>query len=136
MHGEAARHGAAAQADLAAFLAGESKNCPGCNLPGANLKRRDLTGANLAGANLRGASFHRSNLRGANLLGADLTEANLNKTDLIQANFTGGIRTAVADFRISGLKTNLPFHAELLASAEFTSGSYDTSVIEGMRRRS
>jgi acetyl-CoA carboxylase biotin carboxylase subunit len=45
-------------------------------------------------------------------------------------------RTAVADFRISGLKTNLPFHAELLASAEFTSGSYDTSVIEGMRRRS
>ena len=75
VHGEAARHGAVAQADVAAFLAGETKNCPGCSLPGANLKRRDLTGANLAGANLRGASFHRAVLRGANLSGADLTEA-------------------------------------------------------------
>ena len=45
-------------------------------------------------------------------------------------------RAAVAGFRITGLKTNLPFHAELLASAEFTSGSYDTSVIERMRRPS
>jgi len=45
-------------------------------------------------------------------------------------------RAAVAGFTITGLRTNLPFHAELLASAEFTSGRYDTSVIEGMRRRS
>ena len=88
VHGEAARHGAVAQADVAAFLAGATKNCPGCNLPGANLKRRDLAGANLAGANLRGASFHRAVLRGANLAGADLTEANLNKTDLIQADLS------------------------------------------------
>src|SRR5580700_7010849 len=78
VNGEAARRGAAAQADVAAFLAGDSKDCPGCNLPGANL----------AGANLRGASFHRAVLRGANLSGADLTEANLNKTDLIQANLS------------------------------------------------
>ncbi|MGH3400450.1 MAG: hypothetical protein ACRDPO_37800 [Streptosporangiaceae bacterium] len=42
-------------------------------------------------------------------------------------------RAAVADFRISGLKTNLPFHAELLAWGEFTSGGYDTSVITRMR---
>ena len=42
-------------------------------------------------------------------------------------------RAAVADFRISGLKTNLPFHAELLAWGEFTSGGYDTSVIARMR---
>jgi acetyl-CoA carboxylase biotin carboxylase subunit len=45
-------------------------------------------------------------------------------------------RAAVAGFEISGLKTNLPFHAELLAWGEFTSGEYDTSVIERMRRRS
>ena len=45
-------------------------------------------------------------------------------------------RAAVAGFEISGLKTNLPFHAELLAWGEFTSGQYDTSVIERMRRRS
>ncbi|MGH3272784.1 MAG: acetyl-CoA carboxylase biotin carboxylase subunit [Streptosporangiaceae bacterium] len=42
---------------------------------------------------------------------------------------------AVAGFRITGPKTNLPFHAELLESAEFSSGSYDTSVIDRLRAR-
>src|SRR6516165_8334304 len=85
----AAFHGAAAQQpDPAAFLAGQTKDCPGCNLAGVSLKRRNLAGANLAGANLAGASFHRAVLRGANLSGADLTEANLNKTDLLQANLS------------------------------------------------
>jgi acetyl-CoA carboxylase biotin carboxylase subunit len=42
-------------------------------------------------------------------------------------------RDAVASFRIVGLKTNLPFHAELLDSAEFASGSYDTSVVARLR---
>jgi uncharacterized protein YjbI with pentapeptide repeats len=80
-------HGARAQ-DAEAFLAGKTKDCPGCNLAGAQLKRRNLGGANLSGANLAGASFHRAVLRGANLSGADLTEANLNKTDLLQANLS------------------------------------------------
>jgi acetyl-CoA carboxylase biotin carboxylase subunit len=44
-------------------------------------------------------------------------------------------RAAVAEFTITGLKTNLPFHAELLASSEFTSGAYDTSVIDVLRAR-
>jgi acetyl-CoA carboxylase biotin carboxylase subunit len=38
-------------------------------------------------------------------------------------------RAAVADFRVTGIKTNLPFHADLRRSAEFGSGSYDTSVV-------
>ena len=42
-------------------------------------------------------------------------------------------RAAVAGFAITGLKTNLPFHAELLASAEFSSGAYDTAVIDRLR---
>jgi acetyl-CoA carboxylase, biotin carboxylase subunit len=42
-------------------------------------------------------------------------------------------RSAVAAFAITGLKTNLPFHAELLASAQFASGAYDTSIIDRMR---
>src|SRR5215475_716883 len=79
---------AAQSADLAAFIAGQTKDCPGCNLAGVSLKRRNLAGANLAGANLAGASFHRAVLRGANLSGADLTGANLNKTDLIQADLS------------------------------------------------
>ncbi|HEU5416315.1 MAG TPA: biotin carboxylase N-terminal domain-containing protein [Streptosporangiaceae bacterium] len=44
-------------------------------------------------------------------------------------------RAAVADFTITGLKTNLPFHAELLESAEFISGAYDTGLIGRMRDR-
>jgi acetyl-CoA carboxylase biotin carboxylase subunit len=43
-------------------------------------------------------------------------------------------RAAVADFRIEGLKTNLPFFAELLADPAFVSGDYDTGVIDRMRR--
>jgi acetyl-CoA carboxylase biotin carboxylase subunit len=42
-------------------------------------------------------------------------------------------RAAVASFRIAGLKTNLPFHADLLDSEEFGSGSYDTSVVARLR---
>jgi acetyl-CoA carboxylase biotin carboxylase subunit len=42
-------------------------------------------------------------------------------------------RAAVADFRVSGPKTNLTFHAELLDSDEFTSGCYDTSVVARLR---
>jgi acetyl-CoA carboxylase biotin carboxylase subunit len=40
---------------------------------------------------------------------------------------------AVAAFRITGPRTNLPFHAELLASAEFRSGDYDTSIVARLR---
>ena len=43
-------------------------------------------------------------------------------------------RSAVADFRIEGLKTNLPFHAELLDNPEFVSGEYDTGLVSRMRR--
>jgi acetyl-CoA carboxylase biotin carboxylase subunit len=42
-------------------------------------------------------------------------------------------RDAIASFRISGLKTNLPLHAELLDCREFASGSYDTSVVARLR---
>jgi len=42
-------------------------------------------------------------------------------------------RAAVDAFRIAGPKTNLPFHAELLDSDEFASGSYDTSVVARLR---
>ncbi len=44
-------------------------------------------------------------------------------------------REAVAAFAVEGLKTNLPFHAELLASPEFGSGDYDTSLVSKLRPR-
>jgi acetyl-CoA carboxylase, biotin carboxylase subunit len=40
---------------------------------------------------------------------------------------------AVAGFTITGPKTNLQFHAELLESAEFRSGDYDTSIVSRLR---
>jgi acetyl-CoA carboxylase biotin carboxylase subunit len=42
-------------------------------------------------------------------------------------------RAAVEAFEISGLKTNLGFQADLLASDEFTSGDYDTSLVSRLR---
>ena len=44
-------------------------------------------------------------------------------------------RAAVAAFAIAGPKTNLAFHAELLASPQFVSGDYDTSLVSRMRPR-
>jgi acetyl-CoA carboxylase biotin carboxylase subunit len=43
-------------------------------------------------------------------------------------------RGAVAAFRVAGPKTNLLFHADLLASAEFVSGDYDTSLVSKLRK--
>jgi acetyl-CoA carboxylase biotin carboxylase subunit len=40
---------------------------------------------------------------------------------------------AVADFVVTGPKSNLAFHAELLANPEFRSGGYDTGLIARMR---
>ena len=42
-------------------------------------------------------------------------------------------REAVAAFRLSGPRTNLPFHADLLSYDVFVSGDYDTSVVAGLR---
>ena len=44
-------------------------------------------------------------------------------------------REAVAAFRITGPKTNLAFHADLLTSPEFVSGDYDTSLVSKLRPR-
>src|SRR5579863_3669904 len=42
-------------------------------------------------------------------------------------------RNAVAAFSVTGPKTNLAFHAELLDNPQFVSGDYDTSLISRMR---
>jgi acetyl-CoA carboxylase, biotin carboxylase subunit len=42
-------------------------------------------------------------------------------------------KSAVAEFVVSGPKTNLEFHADLLGSEEFDSGDYDTSVVSRLR---
>ena len=42
-------------------------------------------------------------------------------------------RAAVGCFQVTGPKTNLPFHAELLNSPDFASGDYDTAVVSRLR---
>jgi acetyl-CoA carboxylase biotin carboxylase subunit len=42
-------------------------------------------------------------------------------------------RKALAEFRIEGPKTTLDFHRELVDSAEFISGDYDTHIIGRLR---
>src|SRR5262249_865304 len=76
-------------ADPADILAGRSKDCPHCNLAGANLKRFPLTWAALAGATPAGGNRHRADLAGANLSGANLTHANLNKSGMKRAILAG-----------------------------------------------
>lgn len=44
-------------------------------------------------------------------------------------------RKAVGAFQIDGLKSNLPFFAELLDDPEFASGRYDTGLVQRMRSR-
>lgn len=70
----------------AAFLAGETKHCGGCNLAESDLRYRDLSGADLSGANLEGALLHRANLARADLRRARLDGANLNRANLVSAN--------------------------------------------------
>ncbi len=96
-------------------LATMAKNCPNCNLAGADLKGVDLitanlAGANLAGADLSGANLRRANLAGANLAGAilvnanlpganlancNMSDANLTGASLIKANLTGAMTEGV-----------------------------------------
>ena len=69
----------------------EAKQCPKCDLSGADLSGADLsfavlTGANLSGANLKGANLSNADLSRANLTKADLSYANLNKAYLTNAN--------------------------------------------------
>ncbi|MDP3481595.1 MAG: pentapeptide repeat-containing protein [Desulfoprunum sp.] len=92
-----------------------AKNCPNCNLAGADLKGADLITANLAGANLAGADLSHANLRranlaganlagaiminsnmpGANLAGCNMSNADLTGANLIKANFTGAMTEGI-----------------------------------------
>ena len=49
------------QANMTILL--ETKNCPQCNLSGADLNRMDLSEANLEGANLSRAKMSLTNLK-------------------------------------------------------------------------
>jgi len=84
------------------FLAGLSNDCPGCELAGADLRRRDLSDAKLSGANLTRAVLHRAKLRNADLSGAKLVEANLNAAELTLAKFAGADLSGAQLYAVRG----------------------------------
>ncbi|MCW5696451.1 MAG: pentapeptide repeat-containing protein [Bauldia sp.] len=92
---------------VADFLTGASNACPGCDLTGADLKRRNLAGADLAGAVLTNANLHRANLADAILAGADLTGANLNRASLLRADLSGADLTGAMAFDADMSRANL-----------------------------
>lgn len=106
---------------LNAFLAGATRDCPGCDLTGANLKRRDLAGADLSGANLSGANLHRALLGGANLDDANLRGAVLNVADLKRASLVG------ADLSYALL------YATDASAADFSNAILDNTVVDQAR---
>ena len=67
----------------------ETRQCPNCNLRGANLRGANLGGANLAGADLRGANLKGADLAGSRLSNADLADANLMGANLGNADLRG-----------------------------------------------
>ena len=77
-----------------------SKDCPGCILSGADLRRARLAGADLTGADLRTADLSHADLTGARLSGAGLqgavanrarfSGASLRKADLSSADVIAG----------------------------------------------
>ncbi len=84
--------------DTGVTVAYLAKDCPGCNLAGADLGKAELIGARLAGADLHGA-----NLSMANLRKADLSKANLREAILAYANLPGADLRG-ADLRGAKLK--------------------------------
>ena len=95
-----------------------AKDCPGCNLKEADLRRANLIGANLKGADLRGADLSRANLRRANLEGADLSGATLLSTNLPGANLRDADLTG-ADFTGSNL-----------IKADLTGATVDKTILD------
>ena len=85
------------QEEMKHHLAMTARNCPDCNLSGADLRGTNLITANLAGADLSGANLSGADLSGANLPGAiltncDLTGADFSRANLVAADLTGARR--------------------------------------------
>ncbi len=102
-----------------------AKNCPGCNLEGANLSRADLIEANLKGAQLYAADLSHSNLRRANLQGADLRNADLRVANLPGANLQD------ADLRGANLQGANLIRANV-TGAQIDKTSFDGALLDAI----
>lgn len=104
----------------AAFIAGDIRDCPLCNLSELDFRYRDLSGSNLSGANLKNSILHKTNLRNANLSSAILDGANLNRANISYANFSN-----------ASLVNAMLYQAEA-ARADFSSADLSRSFLGKM----
>lgn len=136
-----------------------SKDCPGCNLSGADLRRArlaeanliradlraadlshaDLTGARLSGAGLQGAvanrarfsgaSLRKANLSSADVIAADLSGADLGKAVARDASFDS---TTLKETRLSGADlTRATLRRTVLSGADLRGASLVRSELDG-----
>ena len=113
-----------------AIIKADKRNCPGCNLQGADLrntcvKNGDLTGANfdrvnafmmcMSFANFTNVTFRKADLGGANLAGSNLSGADLTGADLSITSIKGtnlstarGLTQSQIDSACGDAQTKLP----------------------------
>ncbi len=96
----------------------DTKECPQCNLTGADLEGADLERANLEGANLEGATLEKANVKNAYLVGANLSNANLHKANfensvMLLANFNNS-DLGEANLQATNLKYSTFKNAEII----------------------
>ena len=136
-----------------------SKDCPGCRLSGADLRRARLAGADLTGADLRASDVSHADLTGARLSGAalqgavanrarlsgaDLGKADLSSADVIAGDLSGAdLRKAVArdasfdsttlkDARLSGADfTRATLRGAVLGGADLRGARFVRSELDG-----
>lgn len=119
-----ARTATEAAQDNQATVQWMAKDCPRCNLAGADLAKADLVEARLNGANLSGANLHMANMRRANLEDADLRDAILTYANLPGANLKR------ADLRNADLQGANLIRADL-TGADLRGVNLEGTLIEG-----
>jgi len=112
--------------DTSATIEWMAKDCPGCNLAGADLGKADLIAAKLAKADLHGANLSMANLRRADLQGANLRAATLTYANLPGADLRG------ADLRNARLKGANLIRADL-TGAKLEGADLTEALREGTR---
>ena len=141
-----------------------SKDCPGCSLSGADLRRArlaaadltgadlrtadlshaDLTGARLSGADLRGAVANRARLSGAALGKSDLSSADLIASDLSGADLGKAVArdasfdsTSLKEADLSGADlTRATLRGAVLSGADLGGARFVRSELDGAVMRS
>jgi uncharacterized protein YjbI with pentapeptide repeats len=122
----AAAH-ATPDAAAVARIKADKRDCPGCNLAGADLSHQCVKGGDLTGANFDNVDAHYmcmslANFTNVTFRNADLTGANLGHSNLTGADLTG------AKLDITSLKGADLSHAKGLTQAQLDEACSDSET--------